>query len=70
MAAVWYLKSLRPNPVAHRPLSLFGCYRVCFTIDDAEATVTIVLVGGKRGNSLEVQGQGFTAHKSSSTERD
>jgi mRNA-degrading endonuclease RelE of RelBE toxin-antitoxin system len=69
LATTRHLKSLRPNPVAHRQLRLFGRYRVLFTIDEAEATVTIVLVGEKRGNSLYVQGQRFTAHESSSTER-
>jgi mRNA-degrading endonuclease RelE of RelBE toxin-antitoxin system len=56
------LKSLRPNPIAQRELRLFGKYRVLFNVDpDAEA-VTIVLVGEKRGNSLLVQGEEFTAH--------
>ncbi|HVA82335.1 MAG TPA: type II toxin-antitoxin system RelE/ParE family toxin [Candidatus Binataceae bacterium] len=63
-----HLKSLRPNPVAHRELRLFGRYRVLFTIDEAEAIVTIVLVGEKRGNSLYVQGVRFTAHEGRSIE--
>jgi mRNA-degrading endonuclease RelE of RelBE toxin-antitoxin system len=63
------LKSLRPNRVAHRELRLFGRYRVLFTIDEAEKTVSIVLVGEKRGNSLYVQGERFRAHESDSTER-
>ena len=64
-----HLKSLRPNPVAHRELRLFGRYRVLFSVDEAEMTVTIMLVGEKRGNSLYVQGKRFTAHESRSTER-
>jgi mRNA-degrading endonuclease RelE of RelBE toxin-antitoxin system len=64
-----HLKSLRPNPVAHRELRLFGRYRVLFTVEEAEKTVTIVLVGEKRGNSLYVQGNRFTAHESDSTKR-
>lgn len=55
--------------MAHRQLRLFGRYRVLFTTGETEAAVTIVLVGEKRGNSLYVQGQRFTAHESSSTER-
>jgi mRNA-degrading endonuclease RelE of RelBE toxin-antitoxin system len=52
LATTRHLKSLRPNPVAHRQLRLFGRYRVLFSIDEAGMTVTIVLVGEKRGNSL------------------
>jgi mRNA-degrading endonuclease RelE of RelBE toxin-antitoxin system len=62
------LKTLRANPVAQRELRLFGRYRVLFTVDEAEAVVTIVLVGEKKGNSLYVQGKRFTAHESRSTE--
>ena len=69
LATTRHLKSLRSNPVAHRELRLFGRYRVLFTIDEAETTVTIVLVGEKRGNSLYVQGERFTAHEGRSTER-
>ena len=68
LATTRHLKSLRPNPVAHRELRLFDRYRVLFTVDEAETTVTIVLVGEKRGNSLYVQGERFTAHESGSTE--
>ena len=67
LATTRHLKSLRPNPVAHRELRLFGRYRVLFMVDEAEMTVTIVLVGEKRGNSLYVQGERFTAHESRST---
>ncbi len=69
LATTRNLKSLRPNPVAHRELRLFGRYRVLFTVDEAAMTVTIVLAGEKRGNSLYVQGERFTAHESRSTER-
>jgi len=69
LATTRHLKSLRPNPVAHRELRLFGRYRVLFTVDQTERTITIVLVGEKRGNSLYVQGVRFTARESRSTER-
>jgi len=69
LATTRQLKSLRPNPVVHRELRLFGRYRVLFSIDETEMTITIVLVGEKRGNSLYVQGKRFTAHESRSTER-
>jgi len=61
-----HLKTLRPNPVADRQLSLFGRYRVLFTVDAPQKIVTVVLVGEKRGNSLYVQGERFTAHESRS----
>ncbi len=57
LATTRHLKSLRPNPVAHRELRLFGRYRVLFTVDQTERTITIVLVGEKQGNSLYVQGE-------------
>jgi mRNA-degrading endonuclease RelE of RelBE toxin-antitoxin system len=69
LATTRHLKSLRPNPVAHRELRLFGRYRVLFSVDEAETTVMIVLVGEKRGNSLYVQGERFTAYESRSIER-
>ena|SRR5438105_4751649 len=56
------LKTLRPNPVAQRELRLFGKYRVLFNVDAAAEIVTIVLVGEKRGESLFVQGEEFSAH--------
>ena len=62
-----HLKTLRPNPVADRQLSLFGRYRVLFVVDEVELIVTVVLVGEKRGNSLYVKGERFTAHESRST---
>ena len=62
------LKTLRPNPVAHRELRLFGRYRILFTVDPAKRVVTIVLIGEKRGESLIVQGRRFTAHESDSAE--
>ncbi len=69
LAQTRHLKTLRPNPVAERELTLFGRYRELFTVAEAEATVTIVLVGEKRGNSLYVQGKRITARESRSTER-
>ena len=69
LAQTRHLKTLRPNLVAERELRLFSRYRVLFTVAEAEATVTIVLVGEKRGNSLYVQGKRITAHESRSTER-
>jgi hypothetical protein len=69
LATIRHLKSLRSNPVAHRELRLFGRYRVLFSLDETEMTVTIVLIGEKRGNSLYVQGKRFIAHESRSTQR-
>ena len=60
------LKSLRPNPVAQRELRLLGNYRVLFNVDATAETVTVVLVGEKRGNKLIVRGEEFTAHHESS----
>jgi mRNA-degrading endonuclease RelE of RelBE toxin-antitoxin system len=37
------LKTLRPNAIAPRELKLFGRYRVLFSVDAAEATVTILV---------------------------
>jgi hypothetical protein len=45
LAITRHLKSLRPNPVAHRELRLFGRYRVLFSVYEAQMTVIIVLVG-------------------------
>jgi mRNA-degrading endonuclease RelE of RelBE toxin-antitoxin system len=59
------IKTLRANPVAQRELRLFGKYRVLFNVDEDTEEVTIVLAGEKRGNSLIVQGQEFTAHDES-----
>ena len=59
------VKTLRPNPVAQRKIRLFGKYRVLFNIDEDAREVTIVLVGEKRGNSLIVRGEEFTAHHES-----
>src|SRR5262245_4487758 len=56
------MKTLRRNPVAERELRLMGKYRVLFKIDDEAQTVTIVLVGEKRGNLLLVQGEEFEEH--------
>ena len=49
-------------------MRLFGHYRVLVTVNRSEATVTISLVGEKRGNSLFVQGKRFTAHESGPTQ--
>lgn len=62
------MKALRPNAVAQRELRLFGKYRVLFNVDRATDTVTIVLVGEKRGASLFVQGKEFREHESHSPE--
>jgi mRNA-degrading endonuclease RelE of RelBE toxin-antitoxin system len=62
------MKTLRPNPVAQRELRLFGKYRVLFNVNASAEVVTIVLVGEKRGDSLLVQGEEFTAHESDPTE--
>jgi mRNA-degrading endonuclease RelE of RelBE toxin-antitoxin system len=59
------MKDLRPNPIAQRELRLFGKYRILFNVDAKEQTVTIVLAGEKRGNTLLVLGKEFTAHHES-----
>jgi mRNA-degrading endonuclease RelE of RelBE toxin-antitoxin system len=59
------MKTLRPNALAQRELRLFDKYRVLFNVNDDAKEVTIVLVGEKRGNSLFVQGEEFTAHHES-----
>ncbi len=59
------MKTLRPNPLAQRELRLFGKYRVLFNVDTEVEEVTIILVGEKRGNSLFVRGQEFSAHHES-----
>jgi mRNA-degrading endonuclease RelE of RelBE toxin-antitoxin system len=59
------VKRLRPNPVAHGELRVFGRYRVLFNIDETRKEVTIVLVGEKRGSSLLVQGKEYTEHHES-----
>ena len=59
------MKTLRPHPVAQRELRLFGKYRLLFDVNATEEVVTIILVGEKRGNSLVVQGEEFTAHHES-----
>jgi mRNA-degrading endonuclease RelE of RelBE toxin-antitoxin system len=56
------MKSLRPNPIAHRELRLWGKYRVLFSVDSPNRRVTIILVGEKRGNKLIVSGREFTDH--------
>jgi mRNA-degrading endonuclease RelE of RelBE toxin-antitoxin system len=56
------LKTLKSNPVAQRELRLFGKYRVLFNVNQDEETVTIMVVGEKRGSALIVQGEEFTAH--------
>ena len=59
------MKTLRPNPVVQRELRLFGKYRVCSTWMGEALEVTVVLIGGRRGNALFVQGEEFTAHRES-----
>jgi hypothetical protein len=44
-------------------LRLSGRYRVLFTVEPIGHAVTIVLAGEKRGDSLIVQGERFTAHE-------
>jgi len=59
------LKILRFNPVAQRELRLAGKYRVLFNVDEKALSVSIVLVGEKRGNRLIVRGEEFEAHHES-----
>ncbi len=56
------IKTLRPYAVAQPELRLFGKSRVLFNLDLKTEVVTLVLVGEKRGNTLIVQGEEFTAH--------
>jgi mRNA-degrading endonuclease RelE of RelBE toxin-antitoxin system len=58
-------KTLRPNRVARRELRLFGNYRVLFNLDEDAREVTIVLISEKRGDSLIVRGEEFSAHHES-----
>lgn len=60
------IKTLQPNAIASRELRLFGKYRVLFNVDEGSETVTIILIGEKRGDSLWVQGEEFTGHESDS----
>ncbi len=68
LAETRHMKTLRPNPFAKRELRLFGKYRVLFNIEPARRLATILVVGEKRGESLIVQGQRFTAHESHSAQ--
>ncbi len=56
------LKVLRPNAMAERELRLFGKYRVLFNVSQPEQTVTVLVVGEKKGNALYVRGKEFRAH--------
>jgi mRNA-degrading endonuclease RelE of RelBE toxin-antitoxin system len=55
--------AMQPNPVAGWELRL-GDYRVLYDVDDVLRTVTVQVIGEKRGNRLVVQGQEFTEHES------
>lgn len=57
------MKTLRPNRVAQRELRLFGKYRILFNVEIQSRSVTIVLVGEKRGRSLIVQGKEYVDHE-------
>jgi mRNA-degrading endonuclease RelE of RelBE toxin-antitoxin system len=62
-------KTLRPNRIAQRELRLLGKYRVLYSVEENVQTVTIILVGEKRGSGLVVGGVEFTEHdESDSTE--
>ena len=65
LAETRQMKTLRPNPVAHRELRLLGRYRVLFMVERAERRVTVALVGEKRGETLLVQGRRYSAHHES-----
>ncbi len=62
LSATRNMKTLRPNAVAQRELRLLGKYRVLFNVDEGAREVRIVLVGEKRGETLVVRGEEFTAH--------
>jgi mRNA-degrading endonuclease RelE of RelBE toxin-antitoxin system len=55
--------AMQPNPVAGWELRL-GDYRILYDVDETACTVTIQVIGEKRGNRLIVQGQEFTEHES------
>lgn len=61
------MKTLRRNPAAQRELRLFGKYRALFNVELEAELVTVVLFGEKRGRSLFVRGEEFTAHHESDT---
>jgi len=63
------MKTLRPNPAAERELRILGKYRALISVNAEKETVTIILVGEKRGNKLVVSGKEFKAHESSSTQQ-
>ena len=65
LAETRHMKTLRPNPVAHRELRLLGRYRVLFMVARAERRVSVALVGEKRGETLLVQGRRYSAHHES-----
>ena len=65
LAETRHMKTLRPNPVAHRELRLLGRYRVLFMVERAKRRVTVALVGEKRGETLHVQGRRYSAHHES-----
>lgn len=55
-------KTLRPNRIAQRELRIFGKYRVLFSVDEEDRSVTVILVGEKRANRLLVAGEEFNEH--------
>jgi len=59
------MKTLRPDPVAQRELRLFGKYRSLFNVDEKAQSITVILVGEKRGSSLIVRGEEFTEYHES-----
>ncbi len=59
------MKSLRPNDIAGRQLSLMGRFRVLFNVDAENHRVAVVLVGEKKGERLHVRGEEFTKHHES-----
>ena len=52
------IKTLQPNEVAERQLRLWGKYRILFNVDHS-GSVTLVVVGIKRGSVLFVAGRRF-----------
>ena len=55
--------ALRPNPVANWELRL-GDHRALYDVNEQSRTVTVLVVGEKRGNKFYVQGREFTSHES------
>jgi mRNA-degrading endonuclease RelE of RelBE toxin-antitoxin system len=61
------VKQLRPNPLAAYELRL-GDLRILYNVDQRNDEVTIVLLGRKVGNTLEVEGKEYHGHQTDPVE--